>query len=690
MARIKKKSRIKALPPKIQIQEKSNKGNTYPSEGFRGTQEGLSFDDTGVVVFTAVGSTVTVNYPSMLPPGSKYLTSELTSSLTGPGRVVAGISDTFVSTSYNSTAQTPFVEIDLAASDGKSRGSKFFATGSAVSEAGEGFDQPLWSKTKFEIDISSNLCSFKQVLSQSNFGRPTPGYASGSSYPMAYFNFDDKRWEGIGTGLPHGTINAGFFDTGIGNPYLRALEYGTYGFSPGIINSIAGMAVNLTSSNPDLVDNANHYLNLNWPYQSFEAQKDAGEISSAWGFPYAAKFHATSSQLLNMSNYISEPFLLEKIVVKINNATFTMFDSVDTNGQYSLTSSVLGATVNNFFILNQRPAPKLDVTRRSETGFISPAAWSLPAEQQLTAFSSPTLVNTMRDVVTYAGISAYTNDVFSSSFQTRESMTLEQTDDLIVRAFLGDQTLSASQDKWWGIAIDSNAPAVTASSDILENIARDVNLHLTASMSQSLGAMSWSTNLDMELDIVSPKTNGFLTFGFPAIDGFLLSPNTNWFPEGGSNGLGTQALSHRRRRTDFSSMAAQSFAKTFNSSLQVDFGSTSYRSTDLVENNSKHKIINPYLLMPSDQLVFGWQLPGVTTTGINSLLLNTQPGGVVAAWTKMSIPQAGPDMLYDLCEMTFDGPAKVIFYGSYVSNNKEHHDTLEQDISSNAFHQVIK
>jgi hypothetical protein len=78
---------------------------------------------------------------------------------------------------------------------------------------------------------------------------------------------------------------------------------------------------------------------------------------------------------------------------------------------------------------------------------------------------------------------------------------------------------------------------------------------------------------------------------------------------------------------------------------------------------------NPYLLHPTDQLIFGWQLP--VANRLNSSFGSPQYNGKGT-------------------EMTFDAvPSKITFYGSMISQGKEHHDTLNQLLTSVSVHELI-
>ena len=65
---------------------------------------------------------------------------------------------------------------------------------------------------------------------------------------------------------------------------------------------------------------------------------------STFGFPFHAKFHATSSQYLNASDFVDRPFLLEKIVYEFD-STVHQSASIDirTGGSGSVGTGSYGS-----------------------------------------------------------------------------------------------------------------------------------------------------------------------------------------------------------------------------------------------------------------------------------------------------------------------------------------------------------
>lgn len=324
------------------------------------------YDDTKTLNFQSyeLASGEGIAMPSGLPVSNSALSNdELTTDIVVTGIARKGVGDSFITFAHGQEFQ-PFRDNGNPAVDGLSTGDTFYATGSKVSDVGEGFDQPLWSKTKFEIDLTP-------AVSHSFF---IENYTSASNnYPMAYWNTERKVWEGIGAGKEFGLYTAGDV-----NAVSNICEDQCIGFATGINNGGIGVA--------DL---------------------GAGSKISNFGFPYHVKFHATSSNTIAMSDYIDSPFLLEKIVLEWSGSL------AFNNTLYGTTTTY---TVCTFFILNQRSPFKYndDVAQSfvykinaGDTATLALGAY-IPA-----SYDGQPERNTIRDLVTYAqivGFGKFTNE----------------------------------------------------------------------------------------------------------------------------------------------------------------------------------------------------------------------------------------------------------------------------------------
>ena len=147
MARTEKGTRARHLPSRVQLQVRGNSTTTVgqPTTVNRvhsSGQQPLAFDDTSSVDFLT-GSFL--NLPSGLPSGSRYLSSELATTMLVSGAVRIGVADEFVHLAeFSSSSFQPFVDHSNLASDARAPSSgsdnSFFAVGSPIDKVGEGFE----------------------------------------------------------------------------------------------------------------------------------------------------------------------------------------------------------------------------------------------------------------------------------------------------------------------------------------------------------------------------------------------------------------------------------------------------------------------------------------------------------------------------------------------------------------------
>ena len=525
------------LPARRQLAIRDSATGSYPTIARTGdTRTGaytVNFDDTTTVAFTTCSN---IAFPSMLPSGSRFAVAEQTT-LFGTGQVVAGVSDDNMSFTPGEDI-TPYVE-EFAPPSWYGIGSEdgFYHTGSRVEDVGEGFSSPLWSKTKIEIDlapIASTTLSQSLVLSQ--------------SFPMAYFNFDKRVWEHVGIGTE---TSASFVDTA---QLGREINEGMVGFrSMGVFN---------------------YYLKS--PIINY-------------GFPCHPKFHATSSQVLSMRHKIQHPFILEKMVYEY---------SASTTNESSVTHTKSYAPAHTFFILNQRSHFKFStvieerVTTDNSIAFY--LSMSIPGLARLSMNAEPTLVSSIRDIVTFGQMVTFASDIFDDHFV---------------------------------------------------NYASDLNIK--SNESGSGGAWNLPPQiLTMSASVVSPqKSNGL---GYTNVGGKQILEK---FDLGGRNGTGQSC--GRDFGTSIGGLVPSGTTHTGAGGKIRYVGAAAFLPAINTTVN------NPYVLLPTDNLIFGWQSP-IITNASNHMQLSI-----------------GPDK------------GKLILYGSMLKNGREFHDTLNQPLTSNAIHEAL-
>lgn len=575
MPRTLKNTRVKWLPPKVQLRGKDALTGSLPikaripSDNRTGVFAAF-FDDQKTVVFNsfvdlALPSGLQTTNPALYrydQTGSLVVNEELNSDIVVSGSVRKGVGDSFVGFTSGQELE-PFQDEAKPAVDGLSQNNAFFATGSRVADIGEGFEQPLWSKTKIEIDLTPAVTHSFYINN----------YTSASNnYTMAYWNTSRHVWEGIGAGKEFGL-------------YVAGNESEFQGFCE---DQCIGFANTLNQGGVAIDDFS------------------AGAKISNFGFPYHIKYHATSSNTILMSDYITAPFLLEKVVMEWSG-------SMEFNNTLYGTST--SYTVCTFFILNQRkpygfsdPAVQRFVyrTANQHTHYLVTGA-QIPA-----SYNNGTEQNTIRELVTYAQVVGFS----SSSNDSPEQITRASRE---LNLFFNDPVVLDSFGSWSGRLI-----------------------------------MSATAKNALPNDGIGYTQIGHADSGISAM--ILLNKNSTrsgLFTPGGRDFIGALEKGRVVSTSDIISSGYPASTDPTGSIVILD----------------RYSKPNPYLLHPTDQLVFGWQLP--IANNVNSAAGSPQYNGKGT-------------------EMTFAAvPSKITFYGSMISEGRESHDTLNQLLSSVSISEVI-
>jgi len=282
MARTRKLSRIRGLN-QYELKNLKEAAPFYKSS---------TFDDSKTIIYFDSAS---VNYPTTLPLSAKNITSELTTSITIPGRSIFG-AETQLWYTQSTDSIRPFVDTLNIPFSGS-----YYLTGSDL----PGFKQPLRDKTKIEVLLPlANTSTLKSNLVDDS--------------PFGYYNFANQSFNSVGIGSNALDLFSGSLTI---NDYFTNKAIG---FGPSIRD--------ITSAE-NKYNSTNVYTNLGLPISEF-------------GFPSSNTYAANSSSYLELKNYISKPFLLEKVEVEIGSMQLSIPDN--------LILDSTSVAVSTFFILNQR------------------------------------------------------------------------------------------------------------------------------------------------------------------------------------------------------------------------------------------------------------------------------------------------------------------------------------------------
>lgn len=623
MARQEKKTRIRGLPPRLFLQQKDARTGSFPTAARiasdnRSGQFNVKFDDTTTVVFLTQSVSVSlgagVPEAQLTSPNYQEFGQDMSSSLSGAGSIAKGVSDHFLAFTPGQKYE-PFREHFNPAVNAKSSNYAFYATGSRPEDVGEGFSSPLWSKTKIEIDLG--VKEEHKIQLQSNNG-------DGANQPMAYWNPGAQTFQGIGPGYewtrydtsgpPPGTIGAATI-------VRQLFEEQPIGFASSF-DPVSG-----TGDGPLYGGGSRLYSN--------------GTPISNYQFPYHSKFHATSSNLIDMADYITEPFYAEKIVLEWTGSL--TFDDIVTDSHDTPTCT--------FFIMNQRGPVNFESSQR--VWFRSGSGGGDARTTITTSVPATNLhgveVNTLRDLVTWANVTYWQDEPGMNAVPDLFAIPSQS---LVVgaRKDLNISPNSGSVDATGGSALgDPAAGEFWAGRFIMSGAVRSpVALADDTFPGGSVPAMGEAYK----------EVTWFQRSGSTAEDRMIYFERLK---HGGRNGLGTP--------TGRDMLSPLGTAIDVFPSLSLGYPVGFEFNTNTPKEPGK---ANPYLLLPTDKLILGWQ------TAIPTRLNATASNGVHA------INNEGMSLTW------YPGEAKLTIYGSTVKEGKEHHDTLNQLLTSNTIHEGIQ
>jgi len=517
---------IKGLPLFVKVQEIYNKFSRYPTlkrvgDVSRQGTDSIFFNDSKTVVFDVAANGL--NYPLAVDPFTNPIEdAALLTNLVTEGYTRQGIGDAYVFFK-NPPILAPYNDRTFNFESFSDKEKEFYLTGT---EGYPGFATPTTSKTCIEIEIPV-------------VGTSSIGVISGSMMFMGYHNFTDGTLKPV-------------------SPAMTWFDHVDFSTISGTVNQLSiGFGPSCGSSEQSTID-------------------QYGLPVDFAGFPNDYRFEASSDHLLPMKDYISKPFLLEKIKLEFK----ASFDPRSTpSGQIAG-----GVSVVNFFILNQK------------NGNLQPSPRSIvPSTNDVVIYSDPSITDKhIRDIVTFGRISS---EVTSPSIG-----------------------LSTEGRSYYDLTF--------------------------AGTGATIASFGWDGQYTMLLHPKAPmRLKG--TGTIKADQGGTYIRTRNIY--GGRNGLG--CASGRELKTP---LPEQSSPITFNIDGypvgKINVGSPPFE-------------VSPYILLPEDKLILGWQLPLLSnyfSLSGDGGLLTINPG----TW-------------------------KLTLYGSLIQEQKEFHDGLNQHLTSISIHETI-
>ncbi len=365
--------------------------------------------------------------------------------------------------------------------------------------------------------------------------------------------------------------------------------------------------------------------------EGYKFLKNGGNVYLMNGFPFGEKYlvSPTSSILYPLKNIITRPFLAEKITLEFSGSYNPAASFLSTGGNYNAT-----VAHNTFFILNFKP-------RGSRVDQIAGGFSYLPAvasDPLNYVYPTETVRSNSLELVTYAQITCFGfGNAGAFELQLQAQGSLPRTPTYFRRS----------------------------------EIERELTIRDEARFGDS---PSWEGKYTMSGTVKLPTTTTdampikFLKYADASDTNF-----TRFLNNAGAGRTGTADLTFRNWRTPFPETVTE-----------FRFDPPATTNSFVICSRSADEI--PYILMPSDKLIFGWQ------TAFPHMAYQT-PGDTTAVTTvdegwDLSVGNEGSIL-------SLSGSVKLVIYGTYLKVGErgdlveDNEDTLNQLLSTDSIHEII-
>ncbi|MDB4337467.1 LamG domain-containing protein [bacterium] len=570
----------------------------------------------------------------------------------------------------------------------------------------------------------------------SYIGSALPGFLkSGGTIPIGdytgfvYYNFKDGKWDQIGT-----------YDPSSGKRiHYDYAHLGYYGQS----NSIAlAQTLLMSASYPQQFKPKSKYRYDTSDSMQFDAMTGRPHINAA--APYANKYHATASNVLSLSNYITEPFLLERVRVELPVEAHHSFGGDDlhafTNKMHASETSTTahapeGAKFNLagrirsrqtnpeeslvFFLYRQTrpPAPKLRPPRHASDLHFTGSSYS---NNSIEDYTHPQIVSGSQRFLICSGVATFYNDstfAIGSVAGNEGNPTQNYNSTAITSSNFPNSYEPAHKPAWqhnWAIQMTS-----TSAEYATQTTNGTAHGHYTGSIILDIKPAIQSQTTLGHYEIFGGNRNfaGGYHYDATTSAGSRGGPGAKQHVSASSPGLdrglayaywpgGTAWRNIYNRRvtgkTDDLGLAGQgqykvlqNYGADFIENIVLNTGNqyildnpvdidprvalagTDRNTTYGATGNPQHLIQGksdgsqkqyPYLLLPEDELVFGIDfLPSIVIEG-------QQANELSGSYVKLLSSGSG---------------ASVTFYGSFLKEDRPRTPSLNQNLTSNAVHEII-
>lgn len=627
-----KKTRILNISPKAQLAITDSNLSIYPTILRTGDERTLGnnssrFDDSKTQRYTQQEVLMPFNTSKDWVEASGFLTGTLT--LNKAPTAASQFLTRYVDENY-----VPYNESRNPAG--------FFQSGS-TQNAGfdetlyQGFESPISSKIAIPIDISINSDVTVGIIGDPKDPKTTS--------PFVYYNFESKTWDQIGTSDPSTgksynyyhlmdttlvTIGPDTWADGQENHYPLVKQFTS---SPGIAHSLGPAEANLRSHG---------YDKIGYPTSFFDA-------------PNGLRYHAKSSQTIKLSNFITSPFILEKIQVKAP-VTGERYHNGPVAGGGIPLPQASGSTrdIDNhvFFIYRQNRCTQFTDTAQD----VSSSIRALIGNESFTFYNRPSML--------FNGIS-YSRPTHETGFLGNYNVPLNA---------VGTFTLGP-------VSLDMTFTPKTYEQQYTAPSTIGINISAGNSFTNGYIQNYWDggqRSVENETDVIRSiptlseaiRTIQIRDYNFP-----LITATSN------------PAYPIKNHRIDPRTLRSSSTISSFRESIGPVV--TRYFDYDVASKNIGYRK-NLYVLFPEDELIFGIDA-GMFPTYVKSTSITGPPGLPPGYYDEIAdVKEAGNSSLDTTSRLIIHrGEAQVILYGTMIREGRELLGSLNQQMTSPAIHEDI-
>ena len=682
------RSGIVSIPNRVFIRNLDNRPGSYPpilrtGDYGKRSQPKRRFDDTCIMIFST-GSDIV--YGKQVLSSSIYTNDFVATpnsgpTLSGSSRVLPFVSDHNISVDFNDESiLLPYDDSRIFLEN-----SSFYLTGTNPRTIA-GFSTPLKDKIQIKIDLSTStdktLARYDDSI-RSIEKRASTEFENQTLSGFCYYNFNLNRWE-------EPAINDSY-DPG------RQVYY--------FYHLMMENANVLKFDNTSVVVNSQTVRNNFKPYQ-FKMSNHSGHRADTYagltelGYnkigqptmmgtaPYKYWYAATASLYTKMDNYINHPFVLEKAVVEIpivarrkNGSNFK-----ESTNATSTSLKVDGANrdIDNYVFF---------MYRQDVDNTYGPSVSGKP--YSLDDSGNP-VASSQRFIVMSASVSFYNSNTFNTSVNGAISKDgLPHSPEF---SYDFDMAVSASSNAggleklYSGTLRLEMIPAVSSMQYV-----GSTRFPVAQSLSTWNGSSSQPRGSVMIQDFwpggTTATSQSLMIAGNPVLTNY--EGNSRIIYEKDSTPSGSI---FRRKdiplRTDPNTMVGNLGYRSIQRKDSKYESTNTYNNVDNVPNffgfqasDIPSNVQSPYILFPDDKVIFGWDA-GISST-------ETYHTGTISSVSNKSVfagstPDSAINILTGSKMVIKSGPASITLFGSMIKNRKEVLGELNQNLTSDAIHEIIK